>query len=33
MKKAEEDERLRDMEMPFDGTRMILGGFDVIAEA
>jgi uncharacterized protein YbaA (DUF1428 family) len=33
MKKAEEDERLKSMEMPFDVTRMILGGFDVIAEA
>jgi uncharacterized protein YbaA (DUF1428 family) len=33
MKMAEEDERLKNMEMPFDVTRMILGGFDAIAEA
>lgn len=27
------DERMMGMEMPFDGKRMIFGGFDVIAEA
>jgi uncharacterized protein YbaA (DUF1428 family) len=33
MKKAGEDARLRNIEMPFDGERAILGGFDVILEA
>lgn len=33
MKKAGEDERLQNMEAPFDAKRMILGGFDVIGEA
>jgi uncharacterized protein YbaA (DUF1428 family) len=33
MKKAEADERLQNVEMPFDGQRMILGGFAVILEA
>jgi uncharacterized protein YbaA (DUF1428 family) len=33
MKKAEADKRLQNIEMPFDGQRMILGGFDVILEA
>lgn len=32
MKKAEADERLQTMEMPFDGRRMILGGFEVILQ-
>jgi uncharacterized protein YbaA (DUF1428 family) len=32
MKKAMEDPRMR-REMPFDGKRMIFGGFDVIVEA
>jgi uncharacterized protein YbaA (DUF1428 family) len=30
MKKAMEDTRLQNVDMPFDGKRMILGGFDVI---
>ena len=30
MKKAMEDPRMKDMKMPFDGKRMIYGGFDVI---
>jgi uncharacterized protein YbaA (DUF1428 family) len=33
MKKAGEDSRLQNIDMPFDGQRMILGGFDVILEA
>lgn len=33
MKKAMEDERLKNMAMPFDGTRMIYGGFEVIVSA
>ena len=33
MKEAGEDERVQNIEMPFDGKRMILGGFDLIAEA
>lgn len=32
MKKAGEDARLQNVEMPFDGKRMILGGFEVILE-
>jgi uncharacterized protein YbaA (DUF1428 family) len=30
MKKAMEDPRMKDMKMPFDGKRMIYGGFDTI---
>ena len=30
MKKAMEDPRLQNVEMPFDGQRMIYGGFDVM---
>jgi uncharacterized protein YbaA (DUF1428 family) len=33
MKAAMEDPRLRDAEMPFDGKRMIYGGFEVIVDA
>ena len=33
MKKAMEDPRLTNMAMPFDGKRMIYGGFEVIMEA
>ena len=33
MKKAMEDERLKNMAMPFDGKRMIYGGFEVIVNA
>lgn len=33
MKAAMEDPRLRDMAMPFDGKRMIYGGFEVIASS
>lgn len=33
MKKAMEDPRLTKMEMPFDGKRMIYGGFEVILDA
>jgi uncharacterized protein YbaA (DUF1428 family) len=33
MKKASGDARLQNIEMPFDGKRAILGGFDVIVEA
>jgi uncharacterized protein YbaA (DUF1428 family) len=33
MKKAGDDARLQNIEMPFDGKRAILGGFDVILEA
>jgi uncharacterized protein YbaA (DUF1428 family) len=32
MRKAFEDTRLQNAEMPFDGKRMILGGFEVILE-
>ena len=32
MKKAAEDARLQNIEMPFDGERMIFGGFEVILE-
>ena len=32
MKKAMEDPRLTKMEMPFDGKRMIYGGFEVILD-
>lgn len=32
MKAAMEDPRLQDMSMPFDGKRMIYGGFDVILD-
>lgn len=32
MKKAMEDPRMTAMPMPFDGKRMIFGGFDVIAD-
>jgi uncharacterized protein YbaA (DUF1428 family) len=30
MKKAMEDPRMKDLKMPFDGKRMIYGGFEVI---
>jgi uncharacterized protein YbaA (DUF1428 family) len=33
MQKAMEDPRLKNAEMPFDGKRMIYGGFEVIVEA
>ena len=33
MKKFMEDPRMQDMQMPFDGKRMIYGGFQVILEA
>lgn len=33
MKKFMEDPRLQNMQMPFDGKRMIYGGFQVILEA
>jgi len=33
MKKVMEDPRMQDMQMPFDGKRMIYGGFQVILEA
>jgi uncharacterized protein YbaA (DUF1428 family) len=33
MRKAGEDLRLQNIDMPFDGKRMILGGFEVILEA
>lgn len=33
MKKFMEDPRMQDMQMPFDGQRMIYGGFQVILEA
>ncbi len=33
MRKAGEDARLQNIDMPFDSKRMILGGFDVILEA
>ncbi len=32
MKKVMEDERLQKMEMPFDGKRMIYGGFETIVD-
>src|SRR4051812_2060488 len=32
MKKAMEDPRLKNMDMPFDGKRMIYGGFEVIVD-
>lgn len=32
MKKFMEDPRVKDMKMPFDGQRMIYGGFEVILE-
>ena len=32
MKKAMEDPRLKDMDMPFDGKRLIYGGFEVILD-
>jgi len=33
MKKAMEDPRLTGMQMPFDGKRLIYGGFEVVLEA
>jgi uncharacterized protein YbaA (DUF1428 family) len=33
MKKAGEDARLQNIEMPFDGQRALIGGFDVMLEA
>ena len=33
MAKAEKDERLSNADMPFDGKRMIMGGFEVITES
>jgi uncharacterized protein YbaA (DUF1428 family) len=33
MKKSMEDPRLKNMQMPFDGKRMIYGGFEVIVNA
>ncbi len=33
MKKVMEDARLRDLAMPFDGKRMIYGGFEMILDA
>ncbi len=33
MKKALQDERLKNMAMPFDGKRMIYGGFEMIVNA
>lgn len=33
MKKFMEDPRVKDMKMPFDGQRMIYGGFEVILNA
>ncbi len=33
MKKSMEDPRLKDNPMPFDGKRMIYGGFKVIVDA
>ena len=33
MKQVMEDPRLRNAEMPFDGNRMIYGGFQIIVEA
>ena len=33
MKQAMEDPRLTGMQMPFDGKRMIFGGFEVVLEA
>jgi uncharacterized protein YbaA (DUF1428 family) len=33
MKKAGEDARLQNIEMPFDGKRLIFGGFEVMLEA
>lgn len=33
MKKAMEDPRLSGMQMPFDGKRMIYGGFEVVLQA
>ena len=32
MKKFMEDPRMKDMQMPFDGKRMIYGGFEVIVD-
>ena len=32
MKKFMEDERCKDMQMPFDGNRMIYGGFQIIVD-
>lgn len=32
-KKAMEDERMKSVDMPFDGKRMVFGGFEVILEA
>lgn len=33
MKKVMADERMKNMQMPFDGKRMIFGGFQVIVDA
>ena len=33
MKKFMEDPRMKDMQMPFDGKRMIFGGFDVVFDS
>ena len=33
MKKVMDDPRMKDMKMPFDGQRMIYGGFQVVLEA
>ncbi len=33
MAKAEKDDRLTNADMPFDGKRMVFGGFNVISEA
>ncbi len=33
MKKAMEDKRLTDLAMPFDGKRMIFGGFETLADS
>jgi uncharacterized protein YbaA (DUF1428 family) len=33
MKRAMEDPRLQSVDMPFDGKRMIFGGFEVVASA
>lgn len=33
MKKATDDERLKNIDMPLDGNRMVFGGFKVILEA
>lgn len=33
MKKVMDDARMKDMTMPFDGKRMIYGGFEMILDA